>query len=68
MVKFEDVLFWAFVIIAIALFLLFLFGKSPTLEQSLLALMIGFVIKLHGDIKELKGRFDMYSNKKNKRK
>lgn len=68
MVKFEEVLFWIFVILSVGLFLWFIFGNSPALEQSLLALLIGFVIKLHGDIKELKGRFDMFADKKGSRK
>ncbi len=68
MAKFEDVLFWIFVIISVGLFLRFIFGNSPSLEQSLLALLIGFVIKIHGDVKELKGRFDRFVNKKGSRK
>ncbi len=54
--KIEDVLFVVFAIAAIALAAWYLFGRSPTLEQALLVLIIGLVIKNHGDIKEIRGQ------------
>ncbi|MEW6063451.1 MAG: hypothetical protein AB1571_03745 [Nanoarchaeota archaeon] len=56
--KIEDILFWIFLIVVIVLFLWLIFGSSPTLEQTLLALLLSFVIKIHGDIKETKGKLD----------
>jgi multisubunit Na+/H+ antiporter MnhE subunit len=56
--KIEDILFIAFLTIAIILFLWLIFGGSPTIEQVLLALLLSFVIRVHGDIKEVKGRLN----------
>lgn len=55
--KIEDVVFVIFLIISIVLFLWFIFGNSPTLEQALLSILIGLSVKNHGDIREIKGRF-----------
>jgi hypothetical protein len=48
-----DILFWIFFILAIIFFFWYLFGGSPTFEQSLLALVISSIIKLYDKIGEL---------------
>ncbi len=58
--KIEDIIFWIFLVIAIIFFLWFLFGRSPSIEQTLLVLVIGLVVKLHGDIREIKGDYRQF--------
>lgn len=53
--KAEDMLFVIFAVAAIGLVAWYLFGHSPTIEQALLVLVIGLIVKNHGDIRELKG-------------
>ena len=45
-----DILFWIFLIIAIIVFLWYIFGDSPTLEQALLILVISLLFKIQSNV------------------
>ena len=45
-----DILLWIFFILSVLVFLLYVFGNSPTFEQALLVLIIGLLFKLHSDV------------------
>lgn len=44
-----DILFWIFFVIGVVYFLWYLFGDSLTFEQSLIILILGFVLKFYGN-------------------
>ncbi len=45
-----EILFWIFFIIAIIMILWYVFGDSPTIEQTLLILIITFLFKIQADV------------------
>ena len=45
-----EILFWIFFIIAIIMILWYIFGDSPTIEQTLLVLIITFLFKIQADV------------------
>ena len=45
-----EILFWIFFIIAIITALWYIFGDSPTIEQTLLILIITFLFKIQADV------------------
>ena len=52
-IKIEDVMFAILFILSIIFAVWYIFGKSPTLEQSLLVLITGFLVKNYGDLREV---------------
>ena len=57
-----EVLFWIFFIISIIVVLWYLFGNSPTLEEALLILAIGFLFKIHSIVIENKTEIRVLKN------
>ena len=45
-----EILIWIFFIIAIIMILWYIFGNSPTIEQTLLVLIITFLFKIQADV------------------
>ncbi len=61
-----DILFWIIFIIAVITALWYIFGDSPTFEQTILILIAGFLFKIQGNIifnslgiKSLKRKFNI---------
>jgi len=50
MLKLYKILFWVFFVLSIIFFFWYLFGKSPSLEQSLFILIIGLLFKIHSNV------------------
>ncbi|MFH1430913.1 MAG: hypothetical protein ABIG37_00395 [Nanoarchaeota archaeon] len=50
-----DILFWIFFVIGVVYFLWYLFGDSPTFEQSLIILILGFILKFYGNYSGFSG-------------
>lgn len=48
--------FWILFLLGVAAVVLLIFGKSPTLEQALLILILSLVVKNTADLRELKER------------
>ena len=48
--KFLDWLVWAFIIITIILFLLRIFGNSPTIDQLAAGALVGFLLKIYSKV------------------
>jgi len=64
--KIGDIIFIVFATIAMVLMIWYLLGRTPTLEQVLIALTIsnlGFSFKVFGDVRELKGKIDEHLRK-----
>ena len=45
-----DIFFWIFFVVAVIIVLWYIFGKSPTIEQALLVLVISFLFKIQGNV------------------
>jgi flagellar biosynthesis component FlhA len=54
---------WVMIIIAIILFLLRIFGNSPTIEQMLLGTILAFIVKLVQDTATVKVEFKHLNEK-----
>lgn len=55
LIKIGNVLSWILLGIAILFALWYIFGNSPTLEQTLLSMFATYVIKLHFSISKMNG-------------
>ena len=64
-VEIQDILFWILFILGIMVVLWILLGKSPTIEQGLLILILTMTIKNSTEIKGLKSDFKNLENKFN---
>ena len=60
--KIYDIIFWIFFILAIIFFVWYMFGKSPTIEQTLLVFILGFVITNYANMKSLRTDHDNLRN------
>ena len=50
----SEILFWIFFVLAIIFFFWFVFGDSPTFEQTLLIFILGFVVTNYANIRSLR--------------
>lgn len=60
-----NILFWILFVLSIVVVLLIILGKSPTIEQGLLILILTMTIKNSVEIKGLKSDFKNLENKFN---
>lgn len=51
--KFLDWLVWLLIIVTIILFLLRIFGNSPTLDQLAVGVLVGFLLKLYAKVDKI---------------
>lgn len=56
--KIYDIFFWVFFILAIIFFAWYILGRSPTIEQTLLVFILGFVITNYANTKALRTDHD----------
>ena len=59
----QDVLFWLLFVVTVVVILWFILGKSPTLEQGLLILILTLVINNSSNIKGLKEKMNNMENR-----
>jgi len=61
--KWFDIIVWILFMIALAVSLWFIFGNSPTFEQTILVLIVTFLFTLHAKIISYGNRLDSISFK-----
>ena len=62
----RKILFWIFFILGVIFVIWYFVGDSPTLEQALLIIILGLVIKDGLSINDLKNKIDFLENRVDK--
>lgn len=57
-----EILFWIFFVLSIIIILWYIFGKSPTIEQALLVLILTFLFKIQAST--ISNNFEIINLKK----
>ena len=60
--KLQDVIIWILFILSISVFLWYIFGNSPTIEQALLVMIISYLFVIGSKISQFGERQRMLEN------